>query len=42
MCTQIRAYTSGITVSDDHLIVSQQVTQNVTDNASLQPMPSFA
>ena len=31
-------YTGEITVSDDHLIVVQRVTQNATDNASLQPM----
>ena len=28
-------YTGEIAVSDDHLIVAQRVTQNVTDNASL-------
>jgi transposase len=32
------AYTGEIAVSDDHLIVAQRVTQNVTDNASLLPM----
>ena len=30
--------TAEIAVSDDHLIVAQRVTQNATDNASLQPM----
>jgi transposase len=27
-----------ISVSDDHLIVAQRVTQNTTDNDSLEPM----
>ena len=27
-----------ISVSDDHLIVAQRVTQNITDNDSLEPM----
>ena len=31
-------YSAEIAVSDDHLIVAQRVTQNVTDNDSLQPM----
>jgi len=31
-------YTGEIAVSDDHLIVAQRVTQNATDNASLEPM----
>jgi transposase len=31
-------YTAEIAVSDDHLIVGQQVTQNATDNESLVPM----
>ncbi len=31
-------YSAEIAVSDDHLIVAQRVTQNATDNASLQPM----
>ena len=31
-------YSAEITVSDDHLIVAQRVTQNVTDNGSLGPM----
>ena len=31
-------YTGEIAVSDDHLIVAQRVTQNPTDNASLEPM----
>jgi transposase len=34
----VLGYTGEITVSDDHLIVAQRVTQNVNDNASLQPM----
>jgi transposase len=34
----VLGYTGEITVSDDHLIVAQQVTQNVNDNASLEPM----
>jgi len=31
-------FTGEIAVSDDHLIVAQRVTQNATDNGSLQPM----
>lgn len=31
-------YSAEIAVSDDHLIVAQRVTQNVTDNDSLEPM----
>ncbi len=31
-------YSAEIAVSDDHLIVAQRVTQNVTDNESLEPM----
>jgi transposase len=34
----VLGYSAEITVSDDHLIVAQRVTQNATDNASLQPM----
>lgn len=34
----VLGYTGEIAVSDDHLIVAQQVTRNVNDNASLQPM----
>jgi len=34
----VLGYTGEIAVSDDHLIVAQRVTQNVTDNASLEPM----
>jgi len=34
----VLGYTGEIAVSDDHLIVAQRVTQNVTDNASLAPM----
>jgi transposase len=34
----VLGYTGEIAVSDDHLIVAQRVTQNATDNASLQPM----
>ena len=34
----VLVYTGEIAVSDDHLIVAQRVTQNVTDNASLGPM----
>jgi transposase len=34
----VLGYTGEITVSDDHLIVAQRVTQNATDNDSLQPM----
>ena len=34
----VLGYTGEIAVSDDHLIVAQRVTQNVTDNDSLEPM----
>jgi transposase len=34
----VLGYTGEIAVSDDHLIVAQRVTQNVTDNGSLAPM----
>ena len=34
----VLGYSGEIAVSDDHLIVAQRVTQNVTDNDSLQPM----
>jgi len=34
----VLGYTGEIAVSDDHLIVAQRVTQNATDNESLQPM----
>ena len=34
----VLGYTGEIAVSDDHLIVAQRVTQNATDNASLEPM----
>jgi hypothetical protein len=34
----VLGYTGEITVSDDHLIVAQRVTQNATDNGSLLPM----
>jgi transposase len=34
----VLGYSAEITVSDDHLIVAQRVTQNVTDNGSLAPM----
>ena len=34
----VLGYSADIAVSDDHLIVAQRVTQNVTDNQSLQPM----
>jgi transposase len=34
----VLGYSAEITVSDDHFIVAQQVTQNVTDNGSLAPM----
>jgi transposase len=34
----VLGYTGEIAVSDDHLIVAQRVTQNVTDNGSLEPM----
>jgi len=34
----VLGYTGEIAVSDDHLIVAQRVTRNVTDNASLEPM----
>jgi transposase len=38
----VLGYSAEITVSDDHLIVAQRVTQNATDNASLEPMLSQA
>jgi transposase len=34
----VLGYTAEIAVSDDHLIVARRVTQNATDNASLEPM----
>jgi transposase len=34
----VLGYSAEISVSDDHLIVAQRVTQNTTDNASLEPM----
>lgn len=34
----VLGYSAEIAVSDDHLIVAQRVTQNVTDNESLEPM----
>ena len=34
----VLGYSAEITVSDDHLIVAQRVTQNATDNGSLTPM----
>ena len=34
----VLGYSAEIAVSDDHLIVAQRITQNVTDNESLQPM----
>jgi len=34
----VLGYTGEVAVSDDHLIVAQRVTQNVTDNGSLAPM----
>lgn len=34
----VLGYSAEIAVSDDHLIVGQRVTQNVTDNDSLLPM----
>src|SRR5690348_9619172 len=34
----VLGYSAEIAVSDDHLIVAQRVTQNATDNDSLQPM----
>jgi transposase len=34
----VLGYSTEIAVSDDHLVVAQRVTQNVTDNDSLQPM----
>lgn len=34
----VLGYTAEIAVSDDHLIVAQRVTQEATDNASLEPM----
>jgi Transposase DDE domain len=33
-----RPILAEISVSDDHLIVAQRVTQNTTDNDSLEPM----
>ena len=36
--TFVLGYSAEIAVSDDHLIVGQRVTQNVTDNESLLPM----
>jgi transposase len=36
--TFVLGYSAEIAVSDDHLIVAQRVTQNVTDNESLAPM----
>jgi hypothetical protein len=34
----VLGYTAEIAVSDDPLVVAQRVTQNATDNASLEPM----
>jgi transposase len=34
----VLGYSAEIAVSDDHFIVAQRVTQNATDNDSLQPM----
>ena len=34
----VLGYAAEIAVSDDHLIVAQRVTQNATDNGSLEPM----
>jgi IS5 family transposase len=34
----VLGYTAEIAVSDDHVIVAQQVTQNASDNDSLQPL----
>jgi transposase len=34
----VLGYSAEISVSDDHLIVAQRVTQNTTDNESLEPM----
>jgi transposase len=34
----VLGYSAEIAVSDDHLVVAQRVTQNVTDNDSLEPM----
>ncbi len=34
----VLGYSAEISVSDDHLIVAQRVTQNTTDNDSLEPM----
>jgi transposase len=34
----VLGYSAEISVSDDHLIVGQRVTQNTTDNESLEPM----
>jgi transposase len=36
--TFVLGYSGEIAVSDDHFIVAQRVTQNATDNDSLQPM----
>jgi transposase len=36
--TFVLGYSGEIAVSDDHFIVAQRVTQNATDNGSLQPM----
>jgi hypothetical protein len=36
--TFVLGYSAEIAVSDDHLIVAQRMTQNVTDNQSLEPM----
>ena len=36
--TFVLGYSAEITVSDDHFIVAQRVTQNATDNESLTPM----
>jgi hypothetical protein len=34
----VLGYSAQIAVSDNHLIVAQRVTQNVTDNDSLMPI----
>jgi transposase len=34
----VLGYSAEISVSDDHLIVAQRVTQNAADNGSLEPM----
>jgi transposase len=36
----VLGYSAEIAVSDDHLIVAQRVTQNATDNGSLEPILS--